>query len=141
APPPTRPGPRLACSTARSHSDGISARSTDGDRTSWLQSSSSISHKYFCLAPISFRASLRGSSVFFCFCSPWEWPLPGRSCASTRMPTGDWASAPPSSAASPGSARRSYICCSAAQLLAAPPSEEHTSELQSRSDLVCRLLL
>src|SRR3712207_7629168 len=33
------------------------------------------------------------------------------------------------------------ICASAAQALTQPRSEEHTSELQSRQYLVCRLLL
>src|SRR3989440_1188629 len=49
-----------------------------------------------------------------------------RSCAEARFPCGCW---------DPRGRRRTFSCMTAAR------SEEHTSELQSRSDLVCRLLL
>src|SRR5215211_9155776 len=42
---------------------------------------------------------------------------------------------------SPGRRPRSGTCGTRSQGICAPRSEEHTSELQSHSDLVCRLLL
>src|SRR2546430_9162900 len=43
--------------------------------------------------------------------------------------------------AEPGTSRRWKILISATVLVVASRSEEHTSELQSQSNLVCRLLL
>src|SRR5688572_32565087 len=40
-----------------------------------------------------------------------------------------------------GTHRRSRSCCASLQLHLDQRSEEHTSELQSQSNLVCRLLL
>src|SRR5437588_8727439 len=47
----------------------------------------------------------------------------------------------PDSAASASTTGRTRASSSCAETSRAPRSEEHTSELQSHSDLVCRLLL
>src|SRR5437868_12723662 len=77
-----------------------------------------------------FRAS--ATSVFYTF--PYttlfrSWSLAGRG----------WRSIPPTGAA--GSSRRSCSEQASCGTCCATRSEEHTSELQSRFDLVCRLLL
>src|SRR6266540_418563 len=68
-----------------------------------------------------------------------------RSSPSWPAPSECWSVASPSSATwrrlSPGRMRRRGDCTSAARRSSAPRSEEHTSELQSHHDLVCRLLL
>src|SRR2546428_4175001 len=77
------------------------------------------------------------------------WPSPSTTATSTPVPTGLTRCRSPDSA-SPGRAREATphsinagAPTEASGIHAAPffRSEEHTSELQSRSDLVCRLLL
>src|SRR2546430_13218551 len=51
------------------------------------------------------------------------------------LPISDWASTPRTSPANSVPSRNRT------RILSAPRSEEHTSELQSQSNLVCRLLL
>src|SRR5438034_8231511 len=64
---------------------------------------------------------------------------PARSawCTVDSRPSCGTAAAATSAARSPGGPRQ----CSGAPGLSSERSEEHTSELQSHSDLVCRLLL
>src|SRR5206468_9868585 len=80
------------------------------------------------------------------FRSPLENALPphrlleGNRCNADLNPVRPW-HALPDSRAGPTKSRGKRIPRVLRETNTAPSSEEHTSELQSRSDLVCRLLL
>src|SRR2546421_7901511 len=69
---------------------------------------------------------------------PYTTLFRSRDCAARKRPATRATPARPSAATSAASA---WIAAETVRCRSANRSEEHTSELQSRSDLVCRLLL
>src|SRR5690606_41865225 len=65
---------------------------------------------------------------------PGPWPWPGPCASSADCASAEASAPPPPQAARPAARTRD-------QVAAKKRSEEHTSELQSRENLVCRLLL